>query len=218
MIKPHPLWLSLIFYNLIEIYNPKYSTIMKKIINYLLQGLLYIAPLSITAYIIYAVFTLLDDMSQALLAKFVDIRIPGLGILSLLLFLILIGILGKTFIAKPLKLVINRIIESIPLLNFIYKAFNDLFTAFVGKEKKFNQPVLVKVNLNSNLEKLGFITEENLDVLNEKEKVAVYFPHSYNFSGELFIVPRSNLKTVDVNSSDVMKFIVSAGLTGWEKT
>ena len=218
MIKPQPLWLSLIFYNLIEIYNPKYSTIMKKIINYLLQGLLYIAPLSITAYIIYAVFTLLDDMSQALLAKFVDIRIPGLGILSLLLFLILIGILGKTFIAKPLKLVINRIIESIPLLNFIYKAFNDLFTAFVGKEKKFNQPVLVKVNLNSNLEKLGFITEENLDVLNEKEKVAVYFPHSYNFSGELFIVPRSNLKTVDVNSSDVMKFIVSAGLTGWEKT
>ena len=218
MIKPQPLWLSLIFYNLIEIYNPKYSKIMKKIINYLLQGLLYIAPLSITAYIIYAVFTLLDDMSQALLAKFVDIRIPGLGILSLLLFLILIGILGKTFIAKPLKLVINRIIESIPLLNFIYKAFNDLFTAFVGKEKKFNQPVLVKVNLNSNLEKLGFITEENLDVLNEKEKVAVYFPHSYNFSGELFIVPRSNLKTVDVNSSDVMKFIVSAGLTGWEKT
>lgn len=190
---------------------------MKKIVNYLLQGLLYIAPLSITAYIIYAVFTLLDDMSQALLAKFVDIKIPGLGILSLILFLILIGILGKTFIAQPLKLVFNRIIERIPLLNFIYTAFNDLFTAFVGKEKKFDQPVLVKVNLNSDLEKLGFITEENLELLNEKDKVAVYFPHSYNFSGELFIVPRNNIKAVDINSSDVMKFIVSAGLAGWEK-
>ena len=126
--------------------------------------------------------------------------------------------MGKTFIAKPLKLVINRVIESIPLLNFIYSAFNDLFKAFVGQEKKFDQPVLVKVNLNSDLEKLGFITEENLQLLDEKDKVAVYFPHSYNFSGELFIVPRVNIKSVDINSSDVMKFIVSAGLTGWEKS
>ena len=191
---------------------------MKKIIHYLLQGLLYIAPLSITAYIIYAVFNLLDNMSQELLAKFVDVRIPGLGVLTLLLFLILIGVLGKTFIAKPLKVVINRIIESIPLLKFIYSAFNDLFKAFVGQEKKFDKPVLVKVNLNSDLEKLGFITEENLQLLDEKDKVAVYFPHSYNFSGELFIVPRINIKSVDINSSDVMKFIVSAGLTGWEKS
>ncbi len=190
---------------------------MKKLVNYLLQGVLYIAPLGITAYIIYGAFTVLDGFSQQLITKFFDIKIPGLGILALLLFLILIGILGKTFIAQPLKLVFNRIIENIPLLNFIYTAFNDLFTAFVGKEKKFDQPVLVKVNLNSDLEKLGFITEENLELLNEMDKVAVYFPHSYNFSGELFIVPKNNIKPVDIKSSDVMKFIVSAGLTGWGK-
>jgi uncharacterized membrane protein len=73
--------------------------------------------------------------------------------------------------------------------------------------------------LNSDLEKLGFITEENLELLEleDTDKVAVYFPHSYNFSGELFIVPRANIKPVNINSSEVMKFIVSAGLTGWEK-
>ena len=190
---------------------------MKKIVNYLLQGVLYIAPLGITAYIIYGAFTLLDGFSEQLIAEFFDIKIPGLGVLTLLLFLILVGILGKTFIAQPLKLVFNRIIDRIPLLNFIYSAFNDLFKAFVGKEKKFDQPVLVKVNLNSDLEKLGFITEENLQVINEMDKVAVYFPHSYNFSGELFIVPKNNIKPVDLKSSDVMKFIVSAGLSGWEK-
>ncbi len=175
------------------------------------------APLTITAFIIYSVFTFLDGLSQKLLLQFFDINIPGLGVLSLLLFLLFVGFIGRTIIAKPLKLVFKKIIHSIPLLNFIYTAFNDLFSAFVGKEKKFNQPVLVKVNLNSDLEKLGFITEENLEVLDEKGKVAVYFPHSYNFSGELFIVPRANLKPIEVNSSDVMKFIVSAGLTGWHK-
>jgi len=190
---------------------------MKKLVNYLLQGLLYIAPLGITAYIIYGVFTFMDGLLQELLVKFFDTKIPGLGFLTLILFLILVGFLGRTLIAQPIKLLFRNIIDRIPLLKFIYGAFNDLFSAFVGKEKKFSKPVLVKVNLNSDLEKLGFVTEENLELLDEKDKVAVYFPHSYNFSGELFIVPRANIKPVDINSSDVMKFIVSAGLTGWEK-
>jgi len=190
---------------------------MKKLVNYLLQGLLYIAPLGITAYIIYSAFTFIDGLSQKLLAQFFDFQIPGLGLLSLLIFLIFVGFLGRTIIADPLKKIFKKIINRVPLLNFIYSALNDLFTAFVGKEKKFNKPVLVKVNLISDLEKLGFITEENLDVLQEKDKVAVYFPHSYNFSGELFIVPKAQIRLLHINSSELMKFIVSAGLTGWQK-
>lgn len=190
---------------------------MKKLINYLLQGILYIAPLGITAYIIYAIFMFMDGLSQQLIANFFDVKIPGLGVLSLLLFLIIVGFIGRTIIAEPLKIIFKKIINRIPLLKFIYTALNDLFSAFVGKEKKFSKPVLVKVNTISDLEKLGFITEENLEILEELDKVAVYFPHSYNFSGELFIVPRKNIKTINTNSSQVMKFIVSAGLTGWDK-
>lgn len=190
---------------------------MKKLANYLLQGLLYLAPLGITAYIIYAAFNFVDGLSQKLLTRFFDVEIPGLGLLSLLVFLIFVGFLGRTIIAQPLKKVFRKIIDNVPLLNFIYSAFNDLFTAFVGKEKKFNQPVLVKVNLNSDLEKLGFITEENLEIIEAEGKVAVYFPHSYNFSGELFIVPQTQIRKLDINSSEMMKFIVSAGLTGWSK-
>ena len=190
---------------------------MKKILNYLIQGLVYIAPLGITAYIVYASFTLIDGLSQKLLARFFDVQIPGLGFLSLIVFLIFVGFLGRTIIARPLKRIFNGIIDRIPLLNFIYSAFNDLFSSFAGKEKKFNHPVIVRVNLQSDLEKLGFVTEENLDLIGEGDKVAVYFPHSYNFSGELFIVPKDNIRTLDVNSGEMMKFIVSAGLAGWDK-
>jgi len=190
---------------------------MKKIFNYLIQGLVYIAPLGITAYLVYASFTLIDGLSQKLLTRFFDVQIPGLGFLSLIVFLIFVGFLGRTIIARPLKRIFNGIIDRIPLLNFIYSAFNDLFSAFAGKEKKFNHPVIVKVNLNSDLEKLGFVTEENLDLIGETDKVAVYFPHSYNFSGEMFIVPKTNIRTLDVNSGEMMKFIVSAGLARWEK-
>jgi len=190
---------------------------MKKLLNYLIEGLLYVAPLGITVYIIYSLFTFIDSLLIEQINSFIGVKIPGLGFLTLLIFLIIIGLIGRTIIAQPIKYLFKKIINGIPLLKFVYDAFNDLFTAFVGKEKKFSQPVLVKVNLNSDLEKLGFITEENLELFDEKDKVAVYFPHSYNFSGELFIVPRANIKALDINSSDVMKFIVSAGLSGWQK-
>jgi len=189
----------------------------KKLINYFLQGILYIAPIGLTVAIIYYIFALVDGGVQKLLLHIFDIEIPGLGFVSFILVLILVGYLGRTFIAEPIKKVVKNILVRVPLLDFIYTAFNDLFSAFVGKEKKFNQPVMVRVNLNSDLEKLGFITEENLEVLGEMDKVAVYFPHSYNFSGELFIVPKANIRHLDVNSGEVMKFVVSAGLTGLDK-
>ncbi|MBT8316526.1 MAG: DUF502 domain-containing protein [Lutibacter sp.] len=191
---------------------------MKKLINYFLQGILYLAPLSITAYIIYSAFMFMDGLLQKYLEQFFEIKIPGLGFLTLVIFLIFIGFIGKTIIADPLKIIFQNIIKNIPLLNFVYTAIKDLFSAFVGKEKKFNKPVLVQMSGNSELEKLGFITEQNLEILNEIDKVAVYFPHSYNFSGELFIVPKTAIKKLDVNSSEMMKFIVSAGLTSWDST
>lgn len=189
---------------------------MKKIVSYFLQGLLYTAPLGLTVYFIYYLFTLVDGLLQDTLHTYFDLYIPGLGILILILLLIAIGFLGGTVLAHPFKLLYRGLLKKIPILGFIHSAFEDLFSAFVGKEKKFNRPVLVLVNSISNLEKLGFLTEEDLTRLNEKDKVAVYFPHSYNFSGELFIVPAEQVKPVDhINPTSVMKFIVSGGVAGW---
>ena len=189
---------------------------MKRIIKYFLQGLLLISPLGITIYFIYIIFIFADNLLRDALQKIFHVDIPGLGLLVFVLLLILIGIIGNTIIARPIKALINRIINKIPILKVFYSALNDLFSAFVGKERKFNRPVLVLVNPISNLEKLGFMTEDDLSKLDESEKLAVYFPHSYNFSGELFIVPKNLVKPIDINPAEVMKFIVSAGVSGWD--
>lgn len=188
---------------------------MKKLLGYFLQGLLYIAPIAVTAYIIVVIFNFIDGLLKQTIGNILGVDIPGLGILVIISCLILIGYLGQTIIAQPLKAILKRFMERAPMVKVIYSAINDLFSAFVGKEKKFNQPVLVLVNPVSNLHKLGFLTEDDLSLIDEKDKVAVYFPHSYNFSGELFIVPRENVKPVNLNPGEVMKFIVSAGVAGW---
>lgn len=189
---------------------------MKKLIYYFLQGILYIAPIGVTGYIIYQVFGFVDSLLKETLEDLLGVYIPGLGLLIVIVLLILIGVIGQTIIARPVKILFKRVMDRIPLLKVIFSAFNDLFSAFVGKERKFNRPVLVLVNPISNLEKLGFLTEEDLSLIDEKEKVAVYFPHSYNFSGELFIVPKEQVRPVDLNPAEVMKFIVSAGVAGWD--
>ncbi|WP_340063624.1 DUF502 domain-containing protein [Ascidiimonas aurantiaca] len=189
---------------------------MKRILYYLFQGILYIAPLVITAYVLYRVFMLTDSLLQKTLTEFFDVSIPGLGVLTLLILLVLVGFLGNTVIAKPLKKLFRKTLNTVPLLRFVHSALTDLFSAFVGKEKKFNKPVLVKLHMHYELEKLGFVTEEDLGFLKQENKVAVYFPHSYNISGELVIVPKENITYLDISSSEVMKFIVSAGLIGQE--
>lgn len=190
------------------------SLYMRKLFRYFLQGMLYLAPMGITAYIIYLIFDFVDGILEAFLFVILGVRVPGLGLLLLVAILTLVGFLGQTIVATPVKIFIRKIIDRVPVLNVVYSAFSDLFSALVGKEKKFNKPVMVLVNPVTNLEKLGFLTERDLRLLGEKDKVAVYFPHSYNFSGELFIVPVSQVREVNIHPGDAMKFIVSGGVAG----
>ena len=96
----------------------------------------------------------------------------------------------------------------------IYSSVKDLMSTFVGKKKGFNTPVLIKLYENSTIERIGFITNEDLTTLGIKEgKILVYLPHSYAFSGQLFVVERSYITTVDSSSAEIMKLIVSGGVT-----
>jgi len=189
---------------------------MKKLVRFFLQGILYTAPLAITGYIIYLIFKNVDGFLQKWIQELFDINIPGLGIVIIVALLIIIGFIGQTFIARPFKYLFNKLLKKIPILKVLYSAFKDLFTAFVGEERKFNKPVKVIVNKLLQIEKLGFLTEEDLSLIHDDDKVAVYFPHSYNWSGELVLVPRNLIVEIDIPPAEVMKFIVSAGVADWD--
>ena len=188
-----------------------HNKIINKFINYFLQGLLYVAPLGLTLWIIYEVFIKIDSLFDWITP---NTYIPGLGIIVVITIIAFLGYIGKFFITMPLSRIFNKMLKRTPFIKLIYTSIKDLLKAFVGKEKKFTEPVLVKVNNISNLEKVGFITNKDLKDIGVKEgKVAVYFPHSYAFSGELYIVPKEDVKPIDKPSSEVMKFIVSGGVS-----
>jgi uncharacterized membrane protein len=192
---------------------------MNKLIRYFLQGLLLISPLAITIYAIYVSFEFIDGLLIQYLTDLIGFKIPGLGLIIILTFITLIGIIGSSILLEPLLKSLDKIISQAPLVKIIYTSIKDFMSAFVGKDKKFTEPVLVKLSQDFDMERLGFITQHDLSGLGiSAEKVAVYLPHSYTFSGNLVIVPVANITALNANSTEVMKFIVTAGVTAIQAT
>lgn len=185
---------------------------MKKLTSYFLQGILYLAPISITIYVIYLGFNFSDNLAQEVIAPMIGREIPGLGILIMIVLLTILGYVGQTIIARPFKDFFHKVIHTIPLLELIYSAIKDFFSAFVGKDKKFNKPVLFKINPSDSANRIGFITNDNLHAFGSEDLVAVYVPFSYTFTGETYLVAKSAIKPIDVPASEVMKFLVAGGV------
>lgn len=180
--------------------------VTKRILAYFFSGLLLVVPITVIVYVVYALFVFLDDL--------IPFRIPGLGLVTLLVSITALGYLGSSFISQPIKRRANKLLDRVPLVKTIYTAISDLLSAFVGQKKSFSRPVLVKMSYSSDIEKLGFVTNDDLSSLNiASGKIAVYLPHSYNFSGNLYIVPIENVTPISAHTAEVMKFIVSGGVT-----
>jgi uncharacterized membrane protein len=187
---------------------------MKKLFTYFIQGLVLIAPLGITAYIVYRIFMFTDGLLYTYIVEHFDIRTPGLGLLIIFVFLVLLGMVGQTILARPIKNVVNRILTKTPFLKLIYSSINDLFSAFIGKERKFHRPVMILINKENNLWKIGFVTQDMPITIDNNDVITVYCPFSYGFSGELYFVPASSIKPLSVPPTEAMKFIVSGGVSG----
>lgn len=186
---------------------------MKRLFKYFLQGLLLLGPLAVTLYTVYLMFHYVDRLIGDPLKEHYQLDIPGIGIVVLFISLTLLGLIAQTIIVQPFSWFTRRLLKRLPLLNVIYTSINDLFTAFVGKEKKFTVPVRVCTDKSNNLWKIGFITEKNLVEFGMPGMVAVYFPFSYSINGEMMMVPETSIMPIDLSPSEVMKFVVSGGVT-----
>jgi uncharacterized membrane protein len=186
---------------------------MKSLLNYFLQGLILFIPFAITVGIIFKLFDFFSGIFSGLGITNYSAINTVLGFVFTLAFIMGMGILASTFIFKSFFSFIEDKLEHAPFIRHIYSPLKDFTNAFMGNKKKFNKPVLVLTNPQANIEEMGFVTHEDLKDLKIKDKVAVYLPYSYSLSGRLVIVPQSQIKPIDADPAETMKFIVSGGVT-----
>ena len=174
------------------------------LLSFFFRGLLLLAPVTIILWALWQSLRFLDGI--------IPLDIPGLGLLTLVGILTVVGWLGTTFLYQPLAAFGEELLQRIPFVKTLYDAVKDLVEAIVGSKRKFDQPVLVKLGGNTEVERLGFITQTDLSHIGvEGTKVAVYLPHAFNWSGNLYIVPVKNVTPINARAADVMKFVMSGG-------
>ncbi len=193
------------------------NKIGKALLNYLIKGLLIVMPIALSIFIVIWAVSTVDSWLNINNILGVDPNtgesrnIPGLGLVLVLAIILAAGIFVTYFVTEPMYSWFRRWLNKLPLFNFIYTSIKDLTEAFVGDEKKFNHPVLVEAE--GDMKRIGFLTQNDLSKLDMMEEAIVYFPFSYSFAGQIYIVKKDKIKPLNMSAADAMKLVVSGGVT-----
>lgn len=178
---------------------------MKRLATYFLRGLVLTVPLAVTVWVCWLILRTIDG--------WLGLGIPGAGFVVTLVGITLIGFLGTNLLWNSLMERLEQLLDRLPFVRILYNSTKDLLDAFVGEKRRFDRPVMVAMSADGAVRTFGFITQQSLEKLGLPDDVAVYFPQSYNFAGQLVVVPAARITRLDAVSSDVLAFIVSGGVT-----
>ncbi len=179
----------------------------QKFIQYFLQGLLILGPVTITFYAFYVVFDKIDSILRPV------INIPGIGFVIIIAFILAVGYLSSFFVMGRILSLIDKLLDRTPGIKLFYSFIKDFFEAFAGSKKKFTKGVLANVE-NNNVWRVGFITQEDMGRFDLTDFVAVYVPMAYSVAGNVYIIPRERIRPItNISSTQTMKFAVSGGVT-----
>lgn len=188
------------------------------------QGVIVLAPIGITVWVIVSLFNWVDNFLPNILNTLFPIRfasvngqipkVTGLGFIVVISLVLLVGWLSSLYFMEKLVSVFDKVLEKTPGIKIIYSSVKDFLEAFAGNKKKFDVPVLVNVD-SQDVWRIGFITQENTAHFGMSDYLTVYVPHSYAISGITFIIPITRIKKLPkgISAAEAMKYVVSGGVT-----
>jgi uncharacterized membrane protein len=189
----------------------------RALLNYFIKGLLVVLPIALSVFIVIWAVTTVDSWLNLNNIQGVDPRtgasrnIPGLGLAMVFTLILAAGIFVTNLVTEPMYNWFAKILNKLPILKFIYSSIKDLTEAFVGDEKKFNHPVLVEVE--GDMKRIGFLTQNDLSRIGLPNESIVYFPFSYSFAGQVYIVKNEKITVLKMSAADAMKLVVSGGVS-----
>ncbi|NIR25986.1 MAG: DUF502 domain-containing protein [Gammaproteobacteria bacterium] len=178
---------------------------MKRLTRYFFEGILFLGPIVLTAYIVYVVFVKIDSLFR--------FDVPGFGFLVTIALITVFGFIASNFLTRKIAALVDRIFARLPVVKMIYNSIKDVISAMFGEKKTFDSPVAVSLVPGSDIWALGFITAESLERFGVEDRVAVYLPQSYNFAGNMILVPKQSIRRLETDGGALMKFIVSGGIS-----
>jgi uncharacterized membrane protein len=187
--------------------------------NYLITGLLVLAPTVVTLWVFFRVLNWVDNLlgQYFRFAKLGYHRIPGIGLVATLILLVIVGALASWLGSKSLFAMWDTMLTRIPGLGILYGSTKSLGEAFLKRRREaFRQVVLVQWP-HPEMWRIGFLTGPPSASIQEhfSEPIEVVFvPHTPNpASGFVHYVPKSKVIYLDWPVEDGLKVVVSGGVS-----
>ena len=197
--------------------NEKKRPSFHNIKTWFLTGLLVSLPITITLYITVSIINFFDDLIiKNLFPKSLAASIPGLGIMTSLVCVVIIGFVASNFLGKYFILLSDKILSKIPVIRNIYSTTKQIFdTLLANNSKAFKEVVLVEYP-RKEMWVLAFVTSEvkgEIQRYTDKNVVSIFVPTTPNpTSGFLLFVPTTDLIKLSMTPEVAMKLIISGGM------
>ena len=186
-----------------------------------LTGLAAVLPLAITVAVLWWLLTAMERVLGKVVIWLIPNAwyIPGMGILLGLAIIFIIGLLTHAWLFRKLFEFWDGLFNRIPFVKTVYGAVQDFMRVISGgTSRQFDRVVMVEIE---GYRIVGFVTREDSESLpaplGDEERVAVYFPMSYQIGGYTFFIPRDRITPVNMGMEDAMRFVVTAGLSGGDR-
>ena len=191
-------------------------SILGRLRNYFIAGIVVLVPIGITLYLTRFFISVSSKLIPNELNpnSYLPFAIPGLEILLAIIFITIIGSLSLSFIGKKILKIFNDILKRIPILRTIYSAIGQMTETLAPKKGSKKSVVLIEYPRKGSWA-VGFATRENEGEISKKTNtnlVNVFVPTTPNpTSGFLLMFPKEEVVYLDMTFEEASKFIVSAG-------
>ena len=184
------------------------GSLSKKISRRFINGLILLVPLAITFFVIEETL----HFTEGVLGKHLPFYFPGMGIITLLLGIYLVGWLSSYWVMRRMIRVGETLLGKIPVVKFIYNSVKHLSTAVFESNNMFDHVVLVPFHQSK---ALGFIMADVPQMLKETlgdDYVCVFVPWSLNMtSGTNLFVLKKDVIYLDISSESALQYMLTAG-------
>ncbi len=193
---------------------------MSKIKHYFVTGLLITLPVFFTCYLLYIIFLFLDGIWGKVinyyLKKYMGFSIPGLGIILGLVTVFAVGFVATNLFGKRILKAFEGWFLKIPLIRKIYPAARQIVDSFMSKKSPAFKKVVLAEYPSKGIWSIGFMTNDSFREANEKlgeELVHVFIATTPSpFTGFLVLIPKREIKVLDISVEEGIKLIVSGGI------
>ncbi|MCB1537508.1 MAG: DUF502 domain-containing protein [Rhodospirillales bacterium] len=197
-------------------------SILTRLRAWLIAGLLVTVPLYLTFVITVSFVTFVDRKVAGLIPPpynpntYLPFWIPGSGLIIVLVFLIVVGMVARNYLGGKLVHLWERILDRMPIVRSIYGASKQIMeTVFADKSRAFRDVVMFEYP-RKGMWVMGFVTGETQGEVQGKTAttvVNVFLPTTPNpTSGFLLFIPKEDLIYLDMAVEDGIKMIVSGGI------